>query len=220
MIVAMGAALALPAIPAQAGTAARAAGTAPATAARPAGAHGAAAVPAPGKVAQKLFRAWLRGDRAAAGRVAAPAAVKTLFAYAYRAPDEFRGCTGNACRFVHTSVRVPGGLNGVLMVVSGGTVAKVYTSRHLTSPGRAAQHLFRAWTKGDRNSGLEVATTGAVRTLFRARFGGVGYTYQGCFRAGGGLRCAYSYEGGAMLMHMGGGKARGYEVRSVGYIAD
>ncbi|MGW4644742.1 hypothetical protein ACWEN6_39970 [Sphaerisporangium sp. NPDC004334] len=190
-------------------------------AAAPAGAVGAVgAAPAPGKVANRLFRAWLRGDRKAAGAVAAPAAVKTLFAYVYRAPDEFAGCVGGACRFVHTSVRVPGALNGILMIVSGGTVTKVYESRHLTTAGKAAKHLFGAWKAGDRNRGLEVASAGAVKKLFRARFGGVGYIYQGCSRETGGTSCAYSYEGGAMLMHARGSATRGYEIRSITYIAD
>ncbi|NUP76884.1 MAG: hypothetical protein HOV96_04940, partial [Nonomuraea sp.] len=72
-----------------------------------------AAAPAPGKVANKLFDAWLAADHTAAAKVATPAAVTTIFTYAYRAPDRFDGCTGNVCRFVHTSVRVPGGLDGM-----------------------------------------------------------------------------------------------------------
>ncbi|MET8159973.1 hypothetical protein ABZT47_26710 [Sphaerisporangium sp. NPDC005289] len=205
--------------PTAAGVAAVSAATG--VAAAPAGAVGAVgAAPAPGKVANRLFRAWLRGDRKAAGAVATPAAVKTLFAYVYRAPDEFAGCVGGACRFVHTSVRVPGALNGILMIVSGGTVTKVYESRHLTTAGKAAKHLFGAWKAGDRNRGLEVASAGAVKKLFRARFGGVGYIYQGCSRETGGTSCAYSYEGGAMLMHARGSATRGYEIRSITYIAD
>ncbi|MFC4533355.1 hypothetical protein [Sphaerisporangium dianthi] len=185
-----------------------------------AGAATATAARAPGKVANRLFRAWLRGDRKAAAAVATPAAVKTLFAYVYRAPDEFAGCAGGACRFVHTSVRVPGGLNGILMIVSGNTVTKVYESRHLTTGDKAAKHLFAAWKAGDRHRGLEIATAGVVKKLFRTRFGGVGYFYQGCTPEGGGKVCAYSYEGGAMLMHVRGGRTRGYEVRSLSYIAD
>ncbi|GII65520.1 hypothetical protein Skr01_56050 [Sphaerisporangium krabiense] len=180
----------------------------------------AAAAASPAKVANKLLRAWLRDDRAAAAAVASPAAVKTLFAYVYRAPDEFNGCAGNACRFTHTSVRVPGGLNGILMIVSGGKVAKVYESRHVTAPEKAAQYLFAAWKAGDRNRGLEIASTGAVKTLFRTRFGGAGYIFQGCQAERGGRSCAYSYEGGAMFLHLRGSKIRGYEVRSISYIAD
>ncbi|MFC4585209.1 hypothetical protein [Sphaerisporangium corydalis] len=216
---------------AEAGTAAPGAGTATAarTAVAPTGAaEGRAFGPgqvagtlrAPSGVAKRLFRAWLRHDRRAAAAVATPAAVRTLFSYAYRAPDRFAGCAGNACRFVHTSVRVPGGLNGILMVVSHGTVARVYESRHITTPAKAAKYLYDAWRAGDRNRGLEIAATGVVTKLFRVKFGGPGYLFQGCQAEKGGRSCAYSYEGGAMFLHLRGGAARGYEVRSISYIAD
>ncbi|MGW5259915.1 hypothetical protein ACWEQG_03020 [Microbispora sp. NPDC004025] len=180
------------------------------------------AKPAPATVAKTLFRAWLRGDRHAASRVAAAGAVSTLFSYPYRAPDEFAGCSGDSCRFVHTSVRVPGGLDGLLMVVSGAKVTKVYASRHLAKPSAAAGHLFDAWRKHDRNRGLEIASTTAVRTLFRTRHDpkGVKYFFQGCNSEPKGYSCAYSYEGGAMFMHVRGSKSRGYEVTSIGYVAD
>ncbi len=175
----------------------------------------------PADVARKLFKAWLSADRDAASTVAVPAAVDTLFGYAYRAPDRFDGCTGNACRFVHTSVRVPGGLNGILMVVSGTKVTRVYESRHVTVAEKAAKYFFNAWKAGDRNRGLEIASVKAVGSLFRSRYGGVGYTFQGCESERGGKRCAYSYEGGAMFMHTrrqsSGG---GYWVESISYIAD
>lgn len=184
-----------------------------------ASAHGTAA---PATVAKKLFRAWLRADRHAAARVATAGAVSTLFAYPFRAPDKFAGCSRNACRFVHTSVRVPGGLDGILMVVSGGKVTKVYESRHIVKPSAAAKHLFEAWRKGDRNRGLEVATTTAVKTLFRTKYDpkGVKHFFQGCSSEPWGYGCAYSYEGGAMFMHVRGSKSRGYEVTSITYIAD
>lgn len=182
---------------------------------------GHAAVARPSEVAGRLFRAWLRKDRRAASAVATPAAVNTIFGYPYRAPDRFAGCIGDTCRFVHTSVRVPGGLNGILMVVSGPKVARVYTSRHLATGSGAATRLFAAWRAGDRNRGLEVASTGAVKTLFRTRYGGVGYIFQGCEKERGGQRCAYSYEGGAMFMHARRLSAgSGYWIDSIGYIAD
>jgi hypothetical protein len=181
-----------------------------------------AAAAKPSGVAKKLFHAWLSDDRGAAALVATPSAVNTLFAYAYRAPDEFGGCIGNACRFVHTSVRVPGGLNGILMIDSGAKVVKVYESRHLTKPSYAAKYLFTAWQKGDRNRGLEAATKTAVATLFKTKYdpAGVTHFFQGCTAEPKGFSCAYSYEGGAMLMHVRGSKTRGYDVRSISYIAD
>ncbi|MBG0831177.1 hypothetical protein HS041_25805 [Planomonospora sp. ID67723] len=185
----------------------------------PAQAPGSAASATPAK---KLFGAWVRGDRREAARVATPSAVKAMFSYAYRAPDEFAGCSGNACRFVHTSVNVPGGLDGILMIVSGGKVTKVYGSRHFTTPSAAAKHLFAAWKKNDRNRGLEAARTAAVDRLFRVKYDpkGVTHFFQGCSPEPKGYSCAYSYEGGAMFMHVRGSKAKGYDVRSIGYIAD
>ncbi|TLP58587.1 hypothetical protein [Microbispora triticiradicis] len=217
------AALLLPAAPALAHSAhsANSAAQAPAPSAAQAASMGLR--PAPATVAKKLFGAWLRRDRHAASRVATAGAVSTIFAYPFRAPDRFAGCTGGRdCRFVHTSVNVPGGLDGILMVVSGSKVVKVYESRHLVKPSAAATHLFKAWRAGDRYRGLEAATNRAVTTLFRNRFDpkGVAYIFQGCNRDSKGYSCAYSYEGGAMFMRLGGSKARGYEVTSIGYIAD
>jgi hypothetical protein len=176
----------------------------------------------PGKVANKLVRAWLADDRTAAAKVATPAAVKTIFTYVFRAPDRFDGCSGNVCRFVHTSVRVPGGLNGMALVVTGSKVTKVYLSRHIVKPSTAAQHLFAAWKRNDRYSGLEVASVGAVKTLFKVKYDphGVTHHFQGCSKEPKGYSCAYSYEGGAMLMHVRGSKTTGFEVRSITYIAD
>ncbi|NUO96710.1 MAG: hypothetical protein HOW59_02130 [Nonomuraea sp.] len=181
-----------------------------------------AAAPAPGKVANKLFDAWLAADHTAAAKVATPAAVTTIFTYAYRAPDRFDGCTGNVCRFVHTSVRVPGGLDGMAMVVTGPKVTKVYLSRHLTKPSDVAKHLFTAWKHHDRYAGLEVASTGAVKTLFKVKYDphGVTHYFQGCSKEPKGYACAYSYDGGAMLIHVGGSKTTGYEARSISYLAD
>ncbi|MCK2212297.1 hypothetical protein MF672_000565 [Actinomadura sp. ATCC 31491] len=187
----------------------------------PTAATGSAAA-APAATAGKLFKSWLANDRRAAAKVATPAAVSALFGYAYRAPDRFDGCSGNVCRFVHTSVRVPGGLDGIAMVVSGSKVTKVYLSRHLVKPSAVAGHLFAAWRRGDRYSGLEVASTGAVKTLFRTKFDphGVAYHFQGCTKEPKGYSCAWSYEGGALLMHVRGSRSAGYEVRSISYIAD
>lgn len=176
----------------------------------------------PAKTAKKLFHAWLSDDKTAAALVGSPAAVGTLFSYAYRAPDKFGGCTGNACRFVHTSVDVPGGLDGILMIVSGAKVTKVYQSRHLTKASTTAKYLFNAWKKGNRNRGLEIATKTAVATLFKTKYdpAGVTHFFQGCSAEPKGYSCAYSYDGGAMFMHVRGSKVRGYEVRSISYIAD
>lgn len=181
-----------------------------------------AGAPAPGKVANKLFRAWLAADRTAAAKAAIPAAVKTIFTYGYRAPDRLDGCSGNVCRFVHTSVRVPGGLDGIAMVVTGSKVTKVYLSRHITKPPTVAKHLFAAWKRNDRYGGLEVATSATVQKLFKVKYDprGVTHFFQGCSKEPQGYSCAYSYDGGAMLMHVRGSRTTGYEVRSISYLAD
>ncbi|MFG1614744.1 hypothetical protein ACGFI3_18420 [Nonomuraea wenchangensis] len=177
---------------------------------------------APSGVANRLFRAWLADDRTAAAKVATPAAVASIFGYVYRAPDRFAGCSGAVCRFTHTSVRVPGGLDGLAMVVTGSKVTKVYQSRHVTKPSTVATRLFTAWRRGDRYSALEIASTGAVKTLFKVKYDprGVAYHFQGCTPEPKGFSCAYSYEGGAMLMHVRGTRSSGYEVSSISYLAD
>ncbi|MFC4061714.1 hypothetical protein ACFOWE_25720 [Planomonospora corallina] len=187
----------------------------------PVRAHASAVQEAPGKVAKKLFAAWGARDRRAAARVATPSAVRSIFSYPYRTPDEFAGCSGNVCRFVHTSVNVPGGLDGFLMVVSGSKVTKVYRSRHLTTPSAAARHLFTAMRRNDRHLALEIAGTSVVNRLFRVKYDKrVVYHDQGCSPEPKGYACAYSYEGGALFMHVHGSKTTGYEVRSVSYVAD
>jgi hypothetical protein len=203
-------------------TALAAAATLTLTATGPASASTSAAASSPGKVANKLFHAWLAHDHAAAAKVATPAAANTIFSYTYRAPDRFDGCSGNVCRFVHTSVHVPGGLNGIAMVVTGSKVTKVYLSQHIVKPSTVAKHLFAAWKRGDRYSGLEVGSEGAVKTLFKAKYDprGVTYFFQGCSKEPKGYACAWSYDGGAMLMHVRGSRTTGFEVRSITYIAD
>ena len=108
------------------------------------------------------------------------------------------------------------------MIVSGGKVTKVYESRHLTKPASAAKHLFKAWQQHDRNRGREIASKSAVQTIFKVKYdkNGVPYLFQGCSAEPKGYSCAYSYEGGAMFMHTRGSAATGYQVTSIGYIAD
>lgn len=213
-----------------------AAGTAAAAAilltSAPAMAHGApqrpattsqTGVAAPATVANTLLNAWQRRNRAAALRVATPAVVRDLFASPLRSPDVFRGCTGNVCRFAYTSVRTPGGLNAIVMVVSGNKVTKIYMPRFITKPANAAKHLFAAWRAGDRNRGLEVATPAAVNALrwVRGPKGTVPYSFMGCSKAPKQeFRCSYWYEGGAMHMWVNGSAARGYQVYKITFFAD
>lgn len=176
----------------------------------------------PADVANKMFSAWVAKDRKAAARYGTPAAVSSLFSYRPRPPDEFRGCRGGACWFEHTSVRVPGGLNGILMIVKGNKVTKVYRSRFYAKPENAAKHLYAAYRANDRWAALEVASHYAVHKLFwispdpRA----VPYRFMGCSPTAGGKNCSYYYEGGAMLMYVRGNGAGGHYVETINYIAD
>lgn len=71
----------------------------------------------PESAAKSLYDAWMRGDRAAAARVAQPAAVTTLFGRAWQAGDgwAFSECTGAAGSTICTWAR-PGGQQVLLRV--------------------------------------------------------------------------------------------------------
>jgi len=75
------------------------------------------ASPSPEAAARSLYDAWTRGDRAAAGRVAEPAAVTTLFGRTWQAGDgwAFSECTGAAGSSICTWSRA--GSQQVLMRV-------------------------------------------------------------------------------------------------------
>ena len=64
----------------------------------------------PESAAKGLFEAWTKGDRAAAARVAQPAAVTTLFARTWQAADRwaFSECTGAAGSSICTWSRPTG----------------------------------------------------------------------------------------------------------------
>nr|WP_062341015.1 hypothetical protein [Herbidospora sakaeratensis] len=181
------------------------------------------AAPAPATVAKNVFKGFVKKDRKAMLKWAAPDAVDKLLAYKYRDPDKFAGCTAaGTCRFVHTSVKVPGDLNGILMVVKKSRVTAVYTSQHVTSPTTVAKTFYRYWQLGAKTRAREIATAGAIKTRFAVKYDptGVPYHWQGCSKEPKGFSCAYSYEGGAMFLHVRGTKAAGYYVNSVSYIAD
>jgi hypothetical protein len=89
-----------------------------------------------------------------------------------------------------------------------------------STPEAAAKGLYNAWKRHNRRAALRVATTAAVNKVFRTRYTGPGWQFQGCEKRSGGYSCFYSYEGGGVTMRVGGGAAAGYRVRSVGFIAD
>ena len=77
--------------------------------------------------AKSFFEAWTKGDRAAAARVAEPAAITTLFARAWQASDNwaFSECTGAAGSLICTWAR-PGGQQVLFRVQNApATVAEV-----------------------------------------------------------------------------------------------
>lgn len=81
----------------------------------------------PEGAAKSFYEAWTRGDRAAAARVAQPAAVTTLFARTWQAGDgwAFSECTGAAGSFICTWAR-PGGQQVLFRVQNApATVAEV-----------------------------------------------------------------------------------------------
>ncbi|HYJ45717.1 MAG TPA: hypothetical protein VEV81_03815, partial [Pyrinomonadaceae bacterium] len=90
----------------------------------------------------------------------------------------------------------------------------------LATPEAAANGLFEAFGRHDRAAAAKFATAPAVNTLFKESTGTKGMQFQGCNEEEGDLTCAYSYEGGALIMHMSGSKAEGYKVDSVEFIAD
>lgn len=81
----------------------------------------------PEAAAKAFYEAWTKGDRAAAARVAQPAAITTLFARTWQADDgwAFSECTGAAGSSICTWAR-PGGQQILLRVQNApGTVAEV-----------------------------------------------------------------------------------------------
>ena len=94
------------------------------------------------------------------------------------------------------------------------------TQDKLTTPEAAAKGLFEAFGRHDRAAAAKYASDAAVNKLFKESTGTEGMQSQGCNEEEGDLNCAYSYEGGALIMHMKGNKSDGYKVDSVEFIAD
>jgi hypothetical protein len=89
-----------------------------------------------------------------------------------------------------------------------------------SKPETAAKGLYNAWKRNNRRAALQVASTSAVNKVFRTRYTGPGWQFNGCEKRAGGYDCFYYYEGGGVTMRVVGGKAAGYRVRSVSFIAD
>jgi hypothetical protein len=89
----------------------------------------------------------------------------------------------------------------------------------VSKPEAAAKALYNAWKRNNRRAALQVASASAVNKVFRTRYSGPGWEFNGCEKRAGGYDCFYRYEGGGVNMRVTGGAA-GYRVRSVSFIAD
>lgn len=90
-----------------------------------------------------------------------------------------------------------------------------------SKPEDAAKGLFNAWGRNDREAAKKFASDAAIARLFKdGNNGGAGMSSQGCSDEPGGFNCAYTYDGGALIMHIKGSDSAGYKVASIEFIAD
>ncbi|HEX8707315.1 MAG TPA: hypothetical protein VF723_03550 [Pyrinomonadaceae bacterium] len=87
-----------------------------------------------------------------------------------------------------------------------------------SSPEDAAQRLYKAWQAKDRTAAAAVASEAAVAKLFKETGGGM--QFQGCNEEEGAQICGYYYEGGGLIMRVGGSASAGYQVQSVEFVVD
>ncbi len=90
----------------------------------------------------------------------------------------------------------------------------------ISKPEMAAKKLYGAWKRHNRRAARQVASSAAVRKIFRSRYTGPDWEFNGCEKRGGGYDCFYRYEGGGVNMRVVGGAAASYRVQSVSFIAD
>lgn len=90
------------------------------------------------------------------------------------------------------------------------------------TPQAASEGLYEAWTNNDQDDASRYARPQAITKMFSHPFTDdtVEYINQGCEPQGGQFSCAYSYEGGAILMTVEALPGGGFVVDSVTYIAD
>jgi hypothetical protein len=100
------------------------------------------------------------------------------------------------------------------------STASLLNAGKVSKPEAAAKSLYSAWKQHNRRAALKVATTSAVNKVFRTRYTGPDWEFNGCERRAGGYDCFYRYEGGGVNMRVTGGASAGYLVRSVSFIAD
>ncbi|HKQ99175.1 MAG TPA: hypothetical protein VJT09_00800 [Pyrinomonadaceae bacterium] len=91
----------------------------------------------------------------------------------------------------------------------------------LSKPEEAAEGLFNAWKRKDRDEAAKFAVNAAIAELFVQGGGGPeGMQFQGCDKQGDSYLCGYYYEGGGLIMNVEENQATGYKVTSVAFIAD
>jgi len=90
----------------------------------------------------------------------------------------------------------------------------------ISKPETAAQKLYSAWKRNRRREALQVASSSAVNKIFRSRYTGPDWEFNGCEKKGAGYDCFYRYEGGGVSMRVVKGTGVNYRVQSVTFIAD
>lgn len=90
----------------------------------------------------------------------------------------------------------------------------------VSTPEDAAKGLLDAWKTKDETAAAKFATAAAFKKLFTEGGGPAGMQPQGCSEEAGTYNCAYTYEGGALIMFVKGSASAGYKVDSIEFIAD
>ncbi len=90
----------------------------------------------------------------------------------------------------------------------------------ISKPEIAAKKLYSAWKRNKRREALQVASSSAVNKIFKSRYTGPDWEFNGCEKRGAGYDCFYRYEGGGVSMRVVAGAAASYRVQSVSFIAD
>jgi hypothetical protein len=102
------------------------------------------------------------------------------------------------------------------------TVTTTAPNGPAATPQAAANGLYESWKKNDQHAAANYAKTQAISKMFSHPYNdpSVTYTNQGCEPQGGQFKCAWSYDGGALIMTVEAWPGGGFVVDSVTYIAD
>ena len=132
------------------------------------------------------------------------------------------GFTAAACSNDSDDPAVPDVTTTTTMAPSSVSTTSTIPSGPAATPDAAADGLFNAWKKGDRDDASRYAKPNAITKMFAHPYtdDSVAYNDQGCSPQGGQFNCAWTYEGGALTMTVEAWPGGGYVVDSVTYIAD